>query len=160
MRSRLSPELLALPAAIVFVVIGALGFVPGITKHHDQLHVWRTGSRAEIFGVFQTSVLLLAAYIAFGLLGIVWSRTPVGARLFLLSGAIGCFTLAVYGVAVQSRPSANVFPVNRGDNWLHAGLALGLVVLAWIAADLHLQSLAPAPAPDQVHGWPPPPPPP
>ena len=53
MRVRLSPELLAIVAAVVFVLLGVLGFVPGITSHHDQLHVWKTGSRAQLFGGFK-----------------------------------------------------------------------------------------------------------
>src|SRR5206468_11183879 len=66
MRVRLTPELLAVVAAVVLVVLGVLGFVPGITRHHDQLHVWKAGSRAQLFGVFEVSILLNAVHLATG----------------------------------------------------------------------------------------------
>jgi len=156
MRVRLSPELLAIVAAVVFVLLGVLGFVPGITSHHDQLHVWKTGSRAQLFGVFEVSVLLNALHLAFGLLGFPAARTPVGARLYLICGAIGYFALTVYGVAIEHRSRANVLPLDRADNGLHAGLALGLLALAWIGAHLHQQPAAAAeeksPPPSSVSG--------
>lgn len=135
-------------AAAVFVVLGVLGFVPGITTHRDELHVWKTGSRAQLFGVFEVSILLNAVHLAFGLLGLA-TRTPVGARLYLLCGSIGYFALAVFGVAIEHRSEANILPLDRADNWLHGGLALWLLALAWIAAHLHQQApvhVTPAPA--------------
>jgi hypothetical protein len=137
MRVRLT--VLAITAATAFVALGVLGFLPATTQHHDQLHAWKTGSRAQLFGLFQVSVLLNAVHLGFGLLGLPASRTPVGARLYLLCGSVGYFALAVYGVAIEHRSEANILPVDRADNWLHAALALGLLVLAWIAAHLHEQ---------------------
>jgi hypothetical protein len=152
MRARLTPELLAILAGVVFVLLGVLGFVPGITDHHEQLHFWKTHSRAELFGVFEVSVLLNAVHLGFGLFGLGWTRTPVNARLYLICGSIGGFTLAVYGVAIQHRSHGNFLPVNRADHWLHAGLGLGLLVLAWIAAHLHAE--APIPTSVPVHDGP------
>ena len=134
-------SVLAILAAAVFVALGSLGFVPSVTRHHDQLHAWKTGSRAQLFGVFQVSILLNAVHLGFGLLGLAASRTPVGVRLYLLCGSVGYFALALYGVSVQHRPEANVLPVDRADNWLHAAFGLSLLVLAWIAAHLHEQHL-------------------
>src|SRR5262245_14086287 len=111
--SRLSPETLALSMACVFLVLGVLGFVPGITSHHDQLHFWKTGSRARLVGVFEVSVLLNALYLATGLVGLPSSRTPVGSRLFLICSGIGYFALAVYGFAIGHGSRANFVPLNR-----------------------------------------------
>src|SRR5207237_7078655 len=108
------------------------------------------------FGVFEVSILLNAVHLAFGLLGFPAARTPVGARLYLICGAIGYFALTVYGVAIEHRSRANVLPLDRADNGLHAGLALGLLALAWIGAHLHQQPAAAAeeksPPPSSVSG--------
>jgi hypothetical protein len=149
---RIHLSVLAIIAAAVFVALGVLGFVPGLVRHHDQLHVWKTGSGAELFGVFQVSILLNGVHVGFGLLGLPASRTPVGTRLYLLCGSVGYFALAVYGVAIEHRPEANVLPLDRADNWLHAALALGLLLLAWIAAHLHEQRSVREPG--ETAGWP------
>jgi len=135
MARRVSPQLLGELVAVAFLVVGVLGFVPAVTRHHDQLHVWK-GSGAELLGVFRVSVLHNAVHIAFGLVGLVASRTAVGARLYLVCGGIAYFGFWVYGAAIDERSRANVVPVNGADNWLHLGLALTMLALAWIAAKL------------------------
>ena len=135
MRRRVTPQLLGTLVAVAFLVIGALGFVPTVTHHHGELHVWR-GSGAELFGVFRVSVLHNALHIAFGLLGLAVCGSAVGARLYLIWGGIGYLAFWVYGAAVDERSGANVVPVDTADNWLHLALALTMLALAWIAASL------------------------
>ena len=135
MGRRVTPQLLGALAGAAFVVVGALGFVPAVTHHHGQLHVWRS-SGAELFGVFRVSVLHNAIYIAFGVLGLIASATAVGARLYLIWGGIGFLAFWVYGAALDESSSSNVVSVDNADNWLHLGLALLLFALAWIASSV------------------------
>jgi hypothetical protein len=146
MRNRLSPELLGVLGAAVLVLLGVLGFLPGITRHYSQLHFWRSASHAQLFGVFRVSVLLDLVYVVSGLVGLAVSRTPVGARLFLIWGSIGFLSLWVYGLVVRSREESNVLPLDHNDSRLHIGLAAGLLVLAWVAAHRHRPEAPPPPS--------------
>jgi hypothetical protein len=132
MARRVTPQLLARLVAVVFVVVGVLGFVPAATDHSSQLRMARE-SGAELFGVFRVSVLHNTLHLAFGVLGLIVSRTAVGARLYLVCGGIAYLGLWVYGAALQDSSRTNVLPANSADNWLHlvlAGVMLGLGSLA------------------------------
>jgi hypothetical protein len=134
MGRRATPQLLGRLVGLLFLVIGVLGFVPGVTRHRAELEIWKEDSGAELFGAFRVSIVHNALHIGFGILGLVASRTAIGARLYLIWGAIGFFTLWVYGAATDLQSRGNVLPVNEADNWLHLGLSLAMLALAWIAA--------------------------
>ena len=63
----------AVLVAAAFLVIGVLGFVPGVTTHLDQLQWAGHHSGAELFGVFEVSVLHNLMHLAFGVIGPVSS---------------------------------------------------------------------------------------
>lgn len=112
--------------AAVFVLIGVLGFVPGITPGH--LAVAGHASEAELFGLFRVSMLHNALHLVFGLVGLALARSVGGARLFLTVGGASYLALWLYGLLVGEESAANVLPVDGADNWLHLGL--GLFMLA------------------------------
>ncbi|MEU8179707.1 DUF4383 domain-containing protein [Micromonospora sp. NPDC049044] len=119
----------AASAGVLFLLVGALGFVPGITSGTDALHVAGHGSGGYLFGVFQVSVLHNLVHLAFGVAGLALGRTVSGARTFLLGGGAIYLVLWLYGLAVDHDTGANVLPVNDADDWLHLGLGLGLIAL-------------------------------
>src|SRR5205085_6324943 len=86
---------------------------------------------AMLFGVFGVSVLHNIIHLVFGLVGIFASRTFNGARGFLVGSGMVYAVLYVYGSLVERHSGANVVPVNTADNWLHLGLALGLLFFGW-----------------------------
>src|SRR5690606_37118493 len=47
----------AVVVGVVFLVVGILGFVPGVTTNLGELEWYGHESRAELFGIFQVSVL-------------------------------------------------------------------------------------------------------
>ncbi|KOV81734.1 DUF4383 domain-containing protein [Nocardia sp. NRRL S-836] len=112
-----------------FVLVGVLGFIPGITSHYDQLTFAGHHSGALLFGLFAVSVLHNLVHLAFGVLGLVMRRTPGAARLFLVVGGGLYVLLWVYGSAVGEQTRANVLPINTADNWLHLGLGAAMVLL-------------------------------
>ncbi|MGZ3144573.1 DUF4383 domain-containing protein [Lentzea chajnantorensis] len=113
-----------------FLLVGVLGFIPGITSHYDQLTFAGHHSGALLFGLFAVSVLHNLVHLAFGIIGLLMARTAGAARLFLVVGGGIYVLLWVYGSAVGEQTRANVLPVNTADNWLHLGLGAAMVLLA------------------------------
>lgn len=112
---------------LAFLLVGALGFVPGITTGHDSLHAAGPDSHAELFGLFQVSVLHNALHLGLGAVGLVLTRTPSSSRAYLVGGGAAYLVLCVYGLVVDEASRANVVPLNGADNWLH--LALGVLMV-------------------------------
>jgi uncharacterized protein DUF4383 len=122
----------AVAVGAVFLLVGVLGFVPGVTARSDTLTFAGHHSQAALFGVFAVSGLHNAVHLVFGVLGPALSNTFNGARAYLLGGGVVYAVLSVYGVLVDHESSANVLPVNTADNWLHLGLAVVMVGLGLI----------------------------
>jgi hypothetical protein len=113
----------------VFLLVGILGFVPGITTNYDQLDGVGHDSGALLLGVFQVSVLHNLVHAAFGVAGLLLARTRAGARNFLIWGGVVYAVLWLYGLLVDHGSDYNFVPVNDADNWLHLGLAAGMIAL-------------------------------
>ncbi|MFG1954979.1 DUF4383 domain-containing protein [Micromonospora sp. NPDC048830] len=114
---------------VVFLLVGVLGFIPGITTRYDDLYFAGHTSEAKLLGVFQVSVLHNIVHLAFGVAGLVLSRSVHGARTFLVGGGAIYLVLWLYGLVVDHRTAANFIPVNSADNWLHLGLGIGMIAL-------------------------------
>jgi hypothetical protein len=113
----------------VFLLVGVLGFIPGITSSYDQLGVAGHESGALLLGLFQVSVLHNLVHVAFGIAGLVLARTVAGARNFLVWGGVVYAVLWVYGLVIPHDGPANFVPLNTADNWLHFVLAVGMIGL-------------------------------
>ena len=114
---------------VIFLVIGVLGFVPGVTSGFDGLSLAGYQSDARLLGVFQVSVLHNVVHLLFGVAGLAMSRTVTGARTFLVGGGAIYLVLWLYGLVVDQRSAANFVPVNGADNWLHLLLGVGMIAL-------------------------------
>ncbi|SCL32414.1 protein of unknown function [Micromonospora nigra] len=114
---------------IAFLLIGALGFVPGITTNYDDLQFAGHESGAELLGLFQVSILHNLVHLAFGVAGLALARTVSGARAFLIGGGAIYLLLWLYGLVVDHDSAANFVPLNDADNWLHLFLGVGMIGL-------------------------------
>lgn len=121
-------QIAAMAFGIVFLLVGVLGFVPGITNV-DQLEFAGHQSDALLLGMFNVSVLHNLVHLAFGLAGLVMSRAPSQARNFLVGGGIVYAVLWLYGLLIDHNSEANFVPVNDADNWLHLVLAVAMIAL-------------------------------
>jgi hypothetical protein len=119
----------AIIVAAVFLVVGVLGFIPGVTAHHDQLQVAGHHSGARLFGMFAVSMLHNLVHMAFGLIGLAMARTYAMARAYFLLGGLAYLGLWVYGLLIDHDSPANFVPLNNADNWLHFGLGIAMVLL-------------------------------
>lgn len=129
-RLRWTPvQLAALVVGATFLLVGILGFIPGVTKHYDMLMGAGPHSGAELLGLFNVSVLHNIVHLAFGVAGLALSRTFNGARGFLIGSGIIYLVLWLYGVVINLNEPINFVPVNMADNWLHLALAVGMLAL-------------------------------
>lgn len=119
--------------AVVFLLLGVLGFVPGITTGYHALTPAH-GSGAELFGIFAVSVMLNLIHVAFGLAGLVMARTFWRAKAYLFIGGALCLGLWGYGFAVHLDPAVNALSVDNSDNWLHLSLGGVMVLFAFTLA--------------------------
>ncbi len=116
-----------------FLLVGILGFIPGITTNYDALGFAGHGSGAMLLGLFQVSVLHNIVHLLFGVAGVLLARTPVQARNYLIGGGAVYLVLWVYGLIFAGQESpANFVPMNTNDNWLHLFLGIGMIALGVI----------------------------
>jgi hypothetical protein len=124
---------IATVVAGTFLLVGVLGFVPGVTQDLGDIAFAGHESGAELLGIFQVSVLHNLVHLAFGVIGLVAARQGRAAVLFLLAGGAVYLLLAAYGALVGHDHDANVVPVNTADDWLHLGLGVGMIGLGLVA---------------------------
>lgn len=114
----------------VFLLVGVLGFIPGITSNYEALSFAGHDSGALLLGIFQVSVLHNIVHLLFGVAGILMSRTHGQARNYLLYGGVIYLILWLYGLIIGHDSPANFVPVNNADNWLHFVLGIAMIALA------------------------------
>lgn len=112
---------------IIFILIGVLGFVPGITSNYDVLYFSGYTSEALLLGIFQVSILHNIVHLLFGFLGLIMARSNSSARIYLIGGGVVYLLLFLFGLVVPHHSEGNFVPVNSADNWLH--LILGVVMV-------------------------------
>ena len=125
-------QLAALAVGIVFLLVGILGFIPGVTSDFDTLTFAGHHSEAKLLGIFQVSVLHNIVHLLFGVVGIAMARAGATARGYLIGGGVVYLVLWLYGLVIDHDSAANFVPVNTADNWLHLGLGVAMIVLGVI----------------------------
>jgi hypothetical protein len=113
----------------VFLLVGVLGFIPGITTDYGTMEFGGHHSDAKLIGIFEVSILHNIVHLLFGVAGLALARTWSGARNYLLGGGAVYLVLWVYGLIIDEGTAANFVPLNSADNWLHLVLGLGMIGL-------------------------------
>ena len=122
-------QLAALVVGAVFLLVGILGFIPGITTDYDTLTFAGHHSEAKLLGIFEVSILHNIVHLLFGVAGLVLSRRADTAKAFLVGGGVVYLVLWIYGLLVDKDSAANFVPLNTADNWLHFVLGVGMIAL-------------------------------
>ncbi|MBC3190940.1 DUF4383 domain-containing protein [Pseudonocardia sp. C8] len=130
-------QLAAAVVGAVFLLVGILGFIPGVTANYEQLSFAGHGSGALLLGVFAVSILHNLVHAAFGVAGLVLARSIAGARNFLIYGGVIYAVLWIYGLVIDHDSAANFVPVNTADNWLHLALAIAMIALGVLLGRRH-----------------------
>ena len=128
-RTRSTIQRAAQIVGAVFLLVGVLGFIPGITSNYETLSFAGHDSDALLLGIFQVSILHNIVHLLFGVAGILMARTPRQSRNYLIGGGAVYLVLWIYGLLIDQESSANFVPVNNADNWLHLLLGVGMLAL-------------------------------
>lgn len=101
---------------IIFLLLGILGFIPGITQD------------GMLFGSFMVNGYLNALHIITGIIGL-WMglRNPHSSMIFFRVLGVVYVILAIVGFNCGYCYIFNTFANNPADNWLH--VILGLIAL-------------------------------
>ena len=113
----------------VFLLVGILGFVPGITSNYDTLAFAGNTSDAKLLGIFEVSILHNIVHLLFGVAGLAMARKASSAVTYLIGGGVIYLVLWVYGLVTDKMSEANFVPLNTADDWLHLFLGLGMIGL-------------------------------
>ena len=127
--SRTLIQTAALLVGVTFVLVGLLGFVPGITTSFSELSFASDDSGAKLLGIFQVSVLHNLVHLLFGIVGIAMAKSVAGAKTFLVGGGAIYIVLFLYGLVIDLDSAANFVPVNAADNYLHLVLGIAMIAL-------------------------------
>ncbi|MEV6639024.1 DUF4383 domain-containing protein [Amycolatopsis sp. NPDC051371] len=133
-RTRTPVQITAMVVSVVFLLVGLLGFVPGVTTDYDQLSFAGHDSMAMLLGVFMVSILHNIVHLLFGIAGLASARTARGARTYLIAGGVVYLVLWLYGLLIDHGSDANFVPLNTADNWLHLVLGVGMIALGLLTA--------------------------
>ena len=112
---------------IAFLLVGILGFIPGITSDAPGDFAGED-SDAELLGLFKVSVLHNLVHLLFGIAGLALARTWEGARLFLIGGGVIYLLLWVVGLI----GGLDWLPTNSADHWLHFALGAAMVAASFL----------------------------
>ncbi|MDX6327554.1 MAG: hypothetical protein QOK15_3908 [Nocardioidaceae bacterium] len=116
----------------VFLLVGVLGFIPGITQHIYPISFAGHGGNDTLLGLFKVSVLHNLVHLLFGVAGLAMAKTTRSATSYLVGGGVIYLVLAIYGAVISNQSAANFVPINTADNWLHLVLGLGMIALGSI----------------------------
>jgi hypothetical protein len=128
-RSRSTIQLVTMVVGVVFLLVGIAGFIPGVTTEYDSLGFAGHESHALLLGIFQVSILHNIVHLLFGVAGLAMASSARLSQWYLLGGGAIYLVLWLYGLLIGHDTAANFVPLNTADNWLHLGLALGMILL-------------------------------
>jgi hypothetical protein len=115
---------------IIFILVAILGFVAsGASMEADP------ETAPKVLGLFPVNLLHNVVHLAFGLWGLVASRSFDGSRNYGRIGGIIYLLLAVVGYLAPD--GFGLVPLGGHDIWLHVVLGGALAALGFTAKPLH-----------------------
>jgi len=125
--TRTNMQKAAAAVGAVFLLVGILGFVPGITSSYSDMEFAGHESHAKLLGIFEVSVLHNIVHLLFGVAGLAMARAWDSARTYLIGGGAIYVVLWLYGLLIDKNTAANFVPVNAADDWLHFVLGVAMI---------------------------------
>lgn len=136
----MSTRTFAMIFGIVFLIVGAGGFIPGLTAMGPMGH----SADADItiktlfgyeLGMFPVNVLHSIVHLLFGVWGVLAARSLGGARGYFRAVAVIYAVLTVMGLVAGLQTAFGLIPLYGADVGLHAVLAVVAAYLGWMNRD-------------------------
>jgi hypothetical protein len=127
----------ALLFGLVFLAVGLLGFVPGMTHvpPMDPHDMKMTQGYGDLLGLFPVNMLHNLVHIVFGLWGLLAYRSLGGAKTYFKAVAVIYALLTILGLIPSLNTTMGLIPIYGNDVWLHAVLALVAAYFGWMNRD-------------------------
>lgn len=113
----------ALIYGIVFLIVGAVGFIPGLTPPHDHPNLAVEAASGMALGLFPVNALHNLVHVLFGVWGLVAARGIDASRVYARVVAIAYALLTLLGLIPATNTVFGLVPIYGHDIWLHALLA-------------------------------------
>jgi hypothetical protein len=134
----------------VFLLVGILGFIPGITQMHDSNVHPDTGDlvvggpgHGMLLGIFHVNLLHNLVHIAFGVWGLVAAGSLGGSRVYFRGVGVIYALLAVLGLIPATWNTFGLVPIHGADVGLHAVLAIAGLYLGFAAKSPDVTDVSP-----------------
>ena len=114
----------ALLFGLVFLAVGALGFVPQFAEPTTHEGVTMTQGSAMLLGLFPVNMLHNVVHLLFGLWGVMAYRSAGGAVGYFRGVAVIYALFTVLGLLPQTNTLFGLVPLHGNDVWLHGLLAV------------------------------------
>jgi hypothetical protein len=115
----------------VFLLLGVMGFIPLFTPGFSGISFAGNDTTAELFGVFEVSVLSNLIHLAVGVLGLIMGWMVGASIRYLTIGGVCFAILGLYGLIAPDDSAADFLPANWQAGLLHLGLGILMVVLGF-----------------------------
>jgi hypothetical protein len=126
----------ALIFGIVFLLVGAAGFIPGLLQPpHTHPDVTVEQNFGYVLGLFPANILHHLVHILFGIWGLLAYRSWSGARGYAKGVAIIYAVLTVMGLIPGLNTVFGLIPLFGNDIWLHALLAAVAAYFGFVHRD-------------------------
>ncbi len=117
---------------IIFLVVGILGFIPGITTNYDNLTVF-DDEGAKLLGIFGVNILENIAHLLFGVLGLWAASSSATSKNYFVGVGVAYLALWVYGLIIPEHDSAaNFLGLNNAAHWLHFVLGVTMIAIGFL----------------------------
>ncbi|HEX4738373.1 MAG TPA: DUF4383 domain-containing protein [Allosphingosinicella sp.] len=125
---------------VVFLIVGVLGFIPGVTpmggmNMDADTQVKMTSMFGYELKLFPVNVLHDIVHILFGIWGLLAARSLGNARMYFRGVAIIYAVLTVMGLIPALQTTFGLIPLYGKDVWLHALLAIVAAYFGWMNRD-------------------------
>ncbi|MBV8686797.1 MAG: DUF4383 domain-containing protein [Alphaproteobacteria bacterium] len=122
---------------IVFLLVGALGFVPNMVHGPMAGHeLSMKQGYGDLLGLFPVNMLHNIVHLLFGVWGVLAARSLTGSRMYFRAVAVIYALLTVMGLVPMLNTTFGLIPIYGNDVWLHALLAIVAAYFGWMHRDL------------------------
>jgi Domain of unknown function (DUF4383) len=109
---------------IVFLAVGVLGFVPGVTTNEMLLGIFHVNAAHNVVHLLSGAVALWAGM-----------TSAANARLYFRIFGVVYAIVAVLGFASGDEPILGIISSNAANTWLHVAIAVVSLVLGFAVKD-------------------------